>query len=354
MRSIHRLLFSLAVILALSGLASAQGASYTVQFEAAPTKEEADEKVKWLKAKDVQAYVVKSFVPGKGAFYRVRAGLFSSQAEAKKFGAYLRQRGVISDFFVTNYEKPAESNVAGGVPAKAGAALAPKEQSVKTQAPKPVQTVSNTVTTPASRPAASSSFNSSANAANNPGTTAAVGGVPAVAPPSTSAPPSGFSRFQDSKAGYSFDYPNYWTGQPLTVQEANEQRVNAGAMFKSHEDAAFLNAIWNELDKANNPEGNNELIVEVILKSMASGDGTRLEETARRVESRNGVIKTYLDLKAAFQTQGQNAPLDFLGKAVIVRASRGILLVVAFYSKEAPSNAAIAADKIIASVRAPE
>jgi hypothetical protein len=88
---------------------------------------------------------------------------------------------------------------------------------------------------------------------------------------------------------------------------------------------------------------------------MSSSDGTtKLEETARRVESRNGLIKTYLDLKAAFQTQGQNAPLDFLGKAVIVRANRGILLVAAFYSKDSPSNAAIATDQIIASARAPE
>jgi len=39
---------------------------------------------------------------------------------------------------------------------------------------------------------------------------------------------------------------------------------------------------------------------------------------------------------------------------VIVRAAKGILLVVAFYSKDAPANTAGIADKIIASVRAPE
>jgi len=66
------------------------------------------------------------------------------------------------------------------------------------------------------------------------------------------------------------------------------------------------------------------------------------------------LIKTYLDLKAVFQTQEQSAPLDFVGKAVIVRASRGILLVATFYSKDAAANVSAAADKIIASARAPE
>lgn len=365
MRFNHRLLFPLAVVLMLSGLALAQGASYTVQFEASPSKEEAEERVRQLKTKDVQAYIVKSFVPGKGTFYRVRAGLFSGQAEAKRFGAYLQQRGVITEFFVTTYEKPTEDTVARATPPKTALAAAAKDQPLASQASQPKETpkysppAANNIPAVSGKPAIAPPVNmtvySAANSAtNNSAPKTAVGSVPATAPIATSAPPGGFSRFQDSKVGYSFDYPSYWTGQPLTTQEANEQRVNAGAMFKSHEDAAFLNAIWNELDKANNPESNNELIVEVILKSMASGEGTRLEETARRVENQNGTIKTYLDLKAAFQTQGQTAPLDFLGKAVIVRASKGILLVVAFYSKDAPPNAAVAADKIITSVHAPE
>jgi hypothetical protein len=88
---------------------------------------------------------------------------------------------------------------------------------------------------------------------------------------------------------------------------------------------------------------------------MSASDGiSKLEETARRVENRDGLIKTYLDLKAVFQTQEQSAPLDFLGKAVIVRANRGILLVAAFYAKDAAANVSAAADKIIGSARAPE
>jgi len=162
-------------------------------------------------------------------------------------------------------------------------------------------------------------------------------------------------RFQDPKIGYSFDYPDYWTGQPLSEKEAIEQRMNAGATFSSDKDAAFLNVIWNELERANNPTDENDVIVDGILNGMSTSDGiSKLEETARRVESRNGLIKTYIDLRAAVQIQGQSAPLDCMAKSVIIRANRGILLVAVFYTKDAGPNVTSAADKIIASARAPK
>ena len=333
MAFIHRSIFSMAVVLILFGLAVAQGSGYAVQFGAFTVKEEAEDKVSELKAKDVAAYIIKSSVPGKGVFYRVRAGFFTNQNQAKRFGASLQERGVVSEYFITAYEKPNEATAAVAVP--------------KRQSPSPPKT-----TQPATGDLPATT-NPTPNLASNPAPSPNVSVVPATTPSPGAAPPIGFLRFQDPKIGYSFDYPNYWLGQPLTDREASEQRMSAGAVFTSQRDSAFLYTVWNELDKANNPANENDLIVEVILRSMSSNNGTKLEETARRVEARNGLIKTYLDLKAAFQTQGQNAPLDYLGKAVIVRASRGIMLVVTFYSIDSLPNAEIAADKIIASVRPP-
>jgi hypothetical protein len=390
MRLIHRSFFSLALVLVLFGPAGAQSATYTVQIKASPNKAEAEEEVRQLKAKNISAYIVKSDVPGKGVFYRVRAGVFSTRNDANRFGADLQQRGVVSEFFVTNYEKPSNEIASRPAPtsppppkttAKAAQpAETPDESPAPTrpaaqkrsdnaalnngagdapgaESPAPSRPTTVARTNPPVNPeAANSSTNSAANtptkpaptSANNPGLSASVGEAPASTP-------SGFLRFRDPKIGYSFDYPDYWTGQPLSDKEANEQRMNAGAMFSSQKDSAFISAIWNELDKANNLANENDLIVDVILRSMSASDGiSKLEETARRVENRDGLIKTYLDLKAVFQTQEQSAPLDFLGKAVIVRANRGILLVATFYSKDAAANITSAVDKIIASARAPE
>src|SRR5215475_12255421 len=108
MKLLHRSLFSLAFLLMLFGLAGAQSAVYTVQFKASPNREEAEEEVRQLKAKNVSAYIVKSVVPSKGVFYRVRAGVFSTSSDAKKFGASLQQRGVVPEYFVTAYEKPTD------------------------------------------------------------------------------------------------------------------------------------------------------------------------------------------------------------------------------------------------------
>lgn len=336
MRFIHRSILSIAVVLILFGWGRAQGSGYAVQFGAFSTIEEAEKKAAELKAKDVAAYIIKSFVPGKGTFYRVRAGFFAVQNQARRLGDSLRERGVVTEYIITAYEKPTEASASGSAPRR----QPPPAVSPKTNKP-----------TPSNLPVVT---NPAPNLANDPGLRTSVSDVPATPPPALAAPPIGYLRYQDPKIGYSFDYPDYWMGQPLSDKEASDQRMSAGAVFKSQKEAAFLYTVWNELDKANNPANENDQIIEAILNGMSVGDGIRLEETARRVQSRNGVIKTYVDLKAAFQTQGQGVPLDFLGKAVIVRASRGILLVASFYSKDAPQYVEVAADTIISSARAPQ
>jgi sporulation related protein len=390
MRLLHRLLFSLALVLTLFQMAAAQGATYTVQFKAAPSREEAEEEVRQLKARNISAYIVKSVVTGKGVFYRVRAGVFSNQADAKKFGANLQQRGLVPEFFVTTYEKPLDDFSSDSAPAaptksktpprssqlapggdsgEARSAAQPRTESKppksapsEAQDPGPVPTpaaASKPTTVARTNPngGANSTANNAANSptkpapttANNPGLSASVGEAP------TAAPPTGFQRYRDPKIGYSFDYPEYWTGQPLSEKEASDQRMNAGATFSSDKDSAFLNVIWNELDKANNLSNENDLIVDVILRSMSASEGiSKLEETGRRVENRDGRINTYLELKAVLQTPEQPNPLDFLVKAVIIRASKGILLVATFYAKDAAPVVGPSIDKIIASARAPE
>jgi CHAT domain-containing protein len=82
---------------------------YTVQFEATPALETANERVKLLNARGVEAYIVKSSVKGKGDFFRVRAGNFSSSPEAQKYGADLQEKGVVTEFFVARYETPTDS-----------------------------------------------------------------------------------------------------------------------------------------------------------------------------------------------------------------------------------------------------
>src|SRR5215813_2723618 len=109
MRFIHRSIFSMAVVLTLFGHTVAQGTGYAAQFGAFTVKEEAEEKVRELRAKDVAAYIVKSSIPGKGVFYRVRAGFYTNQNQAKKFGASLVERGVVSEYFITAYERPNET-----------------------------------------------------------------------------------------------------------------------------------------------------------------------------------------------------------------------------------------------------
>ncbi|MBI1764659.1 MAG: SPOR domain-containing protein [Acidobacteria bacterium] len=364
---------TICLVLVLAATALAQAGRFALQFGAYPTRSEAEEKMAQLKAAGLDVYLVKSNVAGKGVFYRVRTGNFASRAAAEQKGQQLKAQGAFSEYYVANYEKPdaeAPANVASNTPKTTAAppmikpaptAPAPVNTAPPTAKSKEQPNTASTATltpnsTTTSKPTANttpvsaSSTMPPATAAANPPATATSN--PAGNPANAGA---GYSRYQDQAAGYSFEIPQYWVGGSLNSNEMQSQKVSAGAMFKSNEDAAFLNAIWNKLDKANSPDHDNDMIVDLILKSMGSGNGIQnMQALSRRVVTEGQQIKTFLDLKAAFQVPNQPAPLDFIGKGVIIRANKGILLLVTFFSKDAPQTVALTADHIIQTARTPE
>jgi hypothetical protein len=352
-------LIAFSLTLALAAVAFAQAGRFAVQLEAAPSRAEAEEKVNQLKAQGVQAYIVKSLVPGKGLFFRVRVGNFPSRAAAEQHGQQLKAQGTVREYFVAAYEAPepaAPTNVAKANPTPTPPPVKPQVAPALTNSSQPLVAIKEPPKTTATLPGANT----------RPSTTTSIpASAPATPPattPATSTPANnnvsvmaGYARYQDPAVGYSFEHPQYWVGGQLSANEMQSQNVTAGAMFKSNEDAAFLNAIWNKLEKANSTDHDNDMIVDLILKSMGSGNGTQnMQALSRRVINDGQQIKTFLDLKAAFQVPNQPAPLDFMGKGVIIRAAKGILLVVAFYSKDAPQTVAMVAEHIVQTAKTPE
>jgi SPOR domain len=342
MKSAQHVVFSLIVLVCFTGFAMAQANRYAVQLGAAPTLEGAQEMVKQLKDKGLDTYIVKSEVAGKGTFYRVRAGKFPTQADARKYGADLQQKGIVTEYFIAVFDQPLLDFTP---PNKTNASSSPPSQTPPQSRPPVSQSqganIQATVSTNNPASASTPSTNTS------PPTTSASAPVPI---PSTVK----FVKFRDATVGYSFEIPQYWEGGSLDAKEAQDQKKSPASQFKSYQDLAFTYAVWNSLDKAKTPVNDNDLIVGAILRGMGSDSGTlQLTEASRRVVSEGGSIKTYMDLRAVFKPPGQEGPLDFLGKAVIVRAEDGILLVVTFYTKFGPPYVGSIADRIIASVRAP-
>ena len=355
-KSIHLAINSLFVLFLLTGFAAAQVTQYTVQLEAFLLLERAQERVQQLKAQGLDAYVVKSEVAGKGTLFRVRVGKFPNQNEARKYGTSLQTRGVVPAHFIAAYEDPQEDFTTRGADLGGAQSSAPLTQPTN---PLPRVAEQPTINSPVT--VNESVKDTQVAIDNTPGTglttIAPVGaGTNLTSSPAATIPSSpGFLRFQEATVGYSYERPQSWEGGALDPKDAQDQKSDAGSVFKSNQDLAFINAIWLSLDKANGPENDNNLIVEVILNNMEASDGTQqIQETSRRVVNEGPFIKTYLDLKATFKNQGQAAPLEFLAKGVIVRANRGILLVVTFFSKNGPPYVPSFADRIIASVKAPE
>jgi hypothetical protein len=334
---------------------------FTTQLASFSSQPEAEELVSQLKARGLDAYWIKSNVPGSGIRYRVRVGRFASRAAAQASGEKLRQQGVTQEFYVTEYEAPPKPVAAqppatpADLTAENPPASRPRVSRLPAPAPAPAQAAASqrvVISPPATK---KGSATSDPAAAAPPGNLLKVGNLSA---PSGARKPvnPGFLIFQDPAIGYSFEHPSYWTGAAWSEAEKQAQNVDGGASFKSREDAAFLNVIWNRLPDANDPKKyDNSLLVDTIVKSMGSGTDTQtLSELSRRVETEGSQIRTWLDLNALFRDPQTAATLNFLGKAVITRSRQGILLVVVFYSQDAPQSATSNAERIIRSVRIPE
>jgi CHAT domain-containing protein/Tfp pilus assembly protein PilF len=94
----------------ITGTATRLATSYTIQLEATPALETAQERVKRLRAQSIDAYMRKSKLKGKGVFFRVRVGNFPTPAEANKYGADLQRKGIAREFFVVSY-KPSQGDL---------------------------------------------------------------------------------------------------------------------------------------------------------------------------------------------------------------------------------------------------
>jgi len=71
---------------------------YTLQIASYPEKEMAADDIKKLKQRGYAAFVVAFELPGKGTWYRVRLGSFSSKTAAEKLQKELRAKEGISPF----------------------------------------------------------------------------------------------------------------------------------------------------------------------------------------------------------------------------------------------------------------
>lgn len=82
----------------------AQSRSFAIQIASAENESEAEAIISDLKTKGVEAYLVKSEVPGKGTRYRVRIGKFATMPSAQTAANKLVNAGSIKEFAVMPYE----------------------------------------------------------------------------------------------------------------------------------------------------------------------------------------------------------------------------------------------------------
>ncbi|MGH9801395.1 MAG: SPOR domain-containing protein, partial [Blastocatellia bacterium] len=187
----------------LAIIAAAQSGKFTVQIVAVPSQAEAEVTVRELKANGIEAYILKSQVPGKGMFYRVRAGVFNNASDARKYGETLKQQAIVEGFFIAPYERPAPppATLLTPEPAKENSASSqPAGQPAGKPTDKPATKIAVIPIAPATKKEPPKEIAANNAAKNSPGKESAA--PPVASSAGSPAPAVSFSQFKDPQIGF--------------------------------------------------------------------------------------------------------------------------------------------------------
>jgi cell division septation protein DedD len=85
-------------------VASQATGNFTVQVGSYNNSAQADERAGRLRSSGVEARVVQALIPGRGTWYRVQAGRFSSHEDAARYAAELKGKGATDSFLITDFQ----------------------------------------------------------------------------------------------------------------------------------------------------------------------------------------------------------------------------------------------------------
>jgi photosystem II stability/assembly factor-like uncharacterized protein len=112
-------------------VALAQNRSFTIQIESWVAEADAKSSVAKLRGQGLEAYWVKTTIPGMGVRYRVRIGRYPNQAQAKAKADQLLSAGAIKEFIVTLYDAPPSDAAAPDEPKSAASKSAPPKSAAR-------------------------------------------------------------------------------------------------------------------------------------------------------------------------------------------------------------------------------
>ena len=123
--------------------------AFSIQVASVTSEEAAKQAISSYHKRGVSAYYVKANLAVQGTFFRIRVGRFGSYTAAQTYGQQLQHQGLISSFFVVNFNGPSNSPfsqssllgpIAGGAsrkeePRTSASRQIPKETPKPTSAP---------------------------------------------------------------------------------------------------------------------------------------------------------------------------------------------------------------------------
>lgn len=348
-----------------------KGDEYTIQIAAMMSERDARRMLTMKRMQGMQNITLRREKTDAGMMHRLQIGRYPTKAKAEEAARTLKERGWITEYFVTVIKKtfieetadvsrwvsdendvvavdqpravatpvPSSSfvpEVSAPVPAKPAPASAPAVE---------IETPASNETKPEAAPIPSENvFRLAAKSLNA-----------AVVMTST------MSAVRNNDNGYLYIRPRDWAARDVGSSVLREEGSRSGEMFISSEAGAFISTSYRRFELTPNgvmdgtvpvkditPENLIERIMGKLRKLPGVSDVRDLRYSVRSME---GTERTEVALELKFSPSVDDAPVPFVGRAVMMRNAAGVLELIGLRQTTSNANVDEILEQTLASIK---
>jgi cell division septation protein DedD len=345
-----------------------KGDEYTIQIAAMMSERDARRVLTMKRMQGMRDITLRREKTDAGMMHRVQIGRYATKAKAEQAARALKERGWITDYFITVIKKtyieesadlsqwaPDDDNVVAIEQPRAVATPAPFSAPAPEAAAPPVlstampaaatETPASTGPRPEAVPIPSEDvFRLAAKSLNA-----------AVVMTST------MSAVRNNDYGYLYLRPRDWAARDVGSSVLREEGSRSGEMFISSEAGAFISTSYRRFELTPNgvldgtvpvkditPENLIERIMGKLRKLPGVSDVRDLRYSVRSME---GTERTEVTLELKFSPSVDDAPVPFIGRAVMMRNAAGVLELIGLRQNPGTANVDEIIDQTLSSIK---
>jgi cell division septation protein DedD len=329
-----------------------KGDEYTIQIAALMSEREARRLLTMKRLQGVEEIDIHREKTDAGTLHRIQIGRFPSKPKAEQAARDMKERGLITEYFITTINKTEiEEETALGETGEEANGAKPTVQPRTVVTPEPI---------PSPVPATPNQPTEKRNDLT-PGLGDEVLKLAAKSVNAAATTAVTMAAFRNNENGYVYLRPRDWSAKDVGSSVLREEGSRSGEMFISAEAGAFISTAYRRFEstpdgyvdggiavKDITPENLIERMMGKLRKLPGVSDVNELRYSVRMTE---GVERTEVALELKFRPSVNDQPVPFVVRAVLVRNSTGLLELIGFRQNVKTSGVDSLIEQTLSSVK---